>query len=239
MTKAQDNRDRIENNKRVAWFKKLRTLTGHIFTRLDANAANVAYAAGVAAETYAFELASREPVGKALFPMKAEAVSHAAEAARKTVAEVRQELIANGWDINACAPYPSSRVNMREWERATARAKYQLFHSVAKSDPAKGYQSSRENEPHYVIMNDEGISRYVEFAERGAAFQYDAFVIKLVTKIGEGATGATITGNHIWSYSVLTVTKSNGSTENWKTKQIVNVSKFGRDFYQWPSRLMK
>jgi hypothetical protein len=50
---------------------------------------------------------------------------------------------------------------------------------------------------------------------------------------------ASITGTHIWGHSVLTVTLPNGTVERWKTQQIVNQSKLGLLFNQWPSRKMK
>ena len=43
----------------------------------------------------------------------------------------------------------------------------------------------------------------------------------------------------MWGYSVLTVTKEDGSVERWKTQQIMNISVLGLLFAQWPSRKMK
>lgn len=58
---------------------------------------------------------------------------------------------------------------------------------------------------------------------------------KLIGKIGP-VTSATIKGNHVWGHSVLTITNPDAVVEHWKTRQIVNVSKLGKLFNQWPTR---
>jgi len=90
-------------------------------------------------------------------------------------------------------------------------------------------------------MDTRGVERFVERAQAQAAVEYDAFVCKLVNKVG-AVVDAELIGDHVWSYSVLRVTKREGVetfVERWKTQQIWNVSVLGNHFPQWPTRLMK
>ena len=91
------------------------------------------------------------------------------------------------------------------------------------------------NDPVPVKMDREEIARFIKNSKEEAAAQYDAFVAKLIRKIGVVET-AELTGNHVWSYSYLNVTKADGTKESWKTQMIVNVSKLGKLFNQWPTR---
>ena len=80
-------------------------------------------------------------------------------------------------------------------------------------------------------------AKFVDDTMRDAAAQYDAFIAKLIRKIGD-FDSATLTGSHVWGYSILTVTKG-AATERWGTRQIVNQSVLGKLFNQWPSRKIK
>jgi hypothetical protein len=68
--------------------------------------------------------------------------------------------------------------------------------------------------------------------------QYTAFIQKLEGKVG-AHTAAALDGSHVWGFSILTVTKADGTVEKWKTEQIINVSVLGKVFNQWPSRKVK
>jgi hypothetical protein len=233
MTKAEENRLRIREDKANAFARKVRTLLGHV--SVDNSTLRAAFDAGKEAEPYAAEVAAKEPVGAALHDKKADAVKSAGEDARVYVGKVREDLIKHGWDLNAAAPYPYRE---HGYQADAKKLKHNNYSRLTTSDPAKGYQSRRmNNDPHFVIMDDASIERFVEQAERAAAMYYDAFICKMVAKVGV-CDEAKCEGNHVWSHSILTVTK--GSTvERWKTQQIINVSKLGLHFPQWPSRLMK
>ena len=235
VTKAEENRQRIAANKLAAFERKVCTLTGHVMRRIPAKELHEAFAEGKEAEVFAAEIASREPVGRALHLGKADAVADAAKQARETVEKVRADLEANAWDIHAAAPYP---YRGHGYAAEMARAKANRYQRLSKDDPALPYQGSRPGEPRIVVMSDEGIASFVEGAERGAATYYDAFIVKMVAKVGE-AQDATIDGSHVWSHSILTVTLKDGTVERWKTQQIQNYSKLGFPFPQWPSRKLK
>lgn len=233
MTKAEENRLRIREDKANAFARKVRTLLGHVI--VDNATLRAAFDAGKEAEPYAASVAAKEPVGAALHDKKADAVKSAGEDARAYVGKVREDLIKHGWDLNAAAPYPYRE---HGYKADAAKLKHNNYSRLTTSDPAKGYQSRRmNNDPHFVIMDDASVERFVEQAERAAAMYYDAFICKMVAKVGV-CDGATCEGNHVWSHSILTVTKGE-TVERWKTQQIINVSKLGLHFPQWPSRLMK
>lgn len=244
LTKAQQKAAEVLANRRAAFEKKVRALLGHVGGKvskaeLDAAFAKAdQYSYSEVAEAFAAEVAAREPVGRAVHAQKAEAVRYAEQKAREIVARVEKELAEAGWDRQAYAPYP---MNLRSGtlEHDRARAKHNLVSGLTMSDPAKGYQiNSRRGEPHFVVMDPDGVERFVENTMRDAAIQYDAFICKMVGKVGEGVTDAQLEGNHVWSYSHLTVRKGEAA-EVWKTQQIVNYTKYGRPYLQWPSRKLK
>jgi hypothetical protein len=236
MTKKAENAARIAEAKWQAFARKVRTLTGHVATRLKAAELRAGFDAGKTPEAVAAEIASREPVGLALHPGKAEAVRKAGEGARAYVEKVREDLIAHGWDLYAAAPYPWRLDGIAA---DVARYKHNEYSGLTKPDPAKGYQSRRpNNDPLIVVMDPEGVERFVQRQEETAALYYDAFIVKMVAKVGE-ATEAAIEGSHVWSHSFLTVTLKDGTVERWKTQEITNYSKYGLAYPQWPSRKVK
>lgn len=175
------------------------------------------------------------PIEIAVMPLKNDAVERARQAAEADITRVREALEKHGGDINAAAPYPSR--NARGVDYQVAKMRYNLFHGVTERDPAHrpNYQPSQ---PSYVLMSEEKAKRYVEQRMIWAGEDYDAFVRKLVTKIGE-VEDAKLVGNHVWSYSTLVVTTKAGEQQAWKTQQIVNYSKLGKPFNQWPTRRLK
>jgi hypothetical protein len=191
---------------------------------------------GPAAEKLAAEIASREPVGRAVHAQKQEAVRHAEQHAREWVAKVEKELAAHGWDLEAYAPYPRG---MNSWDprREALVNHHNAVQRLTDADKSKGYQQYGRA-PYFVVMDPEAVERHVEHSMQDAALQYDAFICKMVAKVGP-AQSAELSGSHIWGYSFLDVVKPDGSSERWKTQQIVNYSKYGRPYYQWPSRKVK
>ncbi len=235
-TKAQQRAAEIEARRQEQFEAKVRRLTGQLVSqRLRQVDVLTAYHAGLTAEDYAAQVAAREPVGRAVHALKADAVKAAADKARATIERVRAELEKAGWDINAAAPYPNSR---QIWGRdyQVARAKYSLFGSLTE-ERRDVRNSFRMGEPRFVQMSEKGCDRFVAQAEELAAFEYDAFICKLVAKVGD-CDDAELQGSHVWAASILTVRKGD-QVERWSTKQIWNVSKLGNEFPQWPTRLMK
>lgn len=231
--KAEADRPKAEaatEKARVSFSGKVLRLTGHmIYDRVKKSALDAAFASGITAESFATDLARREPVGLAIHPLKEAAVKRASEHVVGMVAKATEELEAAGWDLQKVAPYPRHDGNYY-----VAIAKYRFFGSLV--EHLKG--SRRPSEPDIVKMNQKSIDRFIARAEEDAAFQYDMFICKMVSKIG-GCVSAELDGSHVWGHSFLTVSKPDGSVELWKTQQITNTSKLGMPFSQWPSRKVK
>lgn len=251
-TKAALKAAEVLENKRVAYVKRVRTLTGHLVgQRMDVGAALAAMEAGTTADAYAAQLAALEPVGKVIHPLKADAIKSAGDRARRIVANVTAKLVEAGWNIDTAAPRAPRSMSAWSHEYKAINAKRSLFqtlteedrdatsawHAAAPEDQEARREYFRAGRPEIVRMSERGIARFVEMAEQEAALQYDAFICKLVSKIGD-CDGAELTGSHVWAFSVLTVRKGD-TVERWKTQQIWNVSKLGNEFPQWPTRLLK
>lgn len=173
-------------------------------------------------------------IEKVVLPLKKDAIKRAKQMAETEVANIRDDLATAGGDINKAAPYPAGGYG---YTHEIARRRYQKFHALTKSDPDhRRAFSSRE--PYYVVVDDDKVKLFIEQRMEWAAADYDAFVAKLVKKIGD-VTKAKLVGNHVWDYSTLIVTKPDGEVQAWKTQQIVNYSKLGKPFNQWPTRRMK
>lgn len=179
-------------------------------------------------------MSNATPVENAVSSLKADAQKRAEEYARKIIAHIEAELSAAGWDINKAAPFPNS-LKCNRAEYVSQKAKYQMFHSVTTSRP--GQFSIQKNAANLVDMNPERVAKFVAEAREDAAAQYTAFVAKLVKKIGVHTT-AELNGNHVWGHSILTVTTPTG-VQKWKTQTIINTSKLGKVFNQYPTRLVK
>jgi hypothetical protein len=175
----------------------------------------------------------QHPVALAVEPLRATVLDRAKKDAAGQVEYVRAELVAADGDIQKCAPFPDGR--MPGYKYHAARNRYNLFHAVTVT--RTGTYTIRPNDPHFVDMDAKRIAKFIADAAERAAIDYDAFIVKLCGKIG-ACDAATISGDHVWGYSRLTVTKA-GTVEIWQTKQIINTSKLGRLYNQWPSRKVK
>jgi len=176
---------------------------------------------------------TKNPIEIAVAPLKEDAIVRAAKEARETVERVRKELADANNDMEIAAPWPNYR-ECSDFMYQKKMQRHYLFSSLIKSHEA----THRPGTPYYVDVDAAKVERFIEDAKKDAAAQYDAFVSKLVRKIG-ATTEASLTGNHVWGYFYLDVTKADGTKETWKTQQIVNVSKLGKFFNQWPSRKLK
>lgn len=153
----------------------------------------------------------------AVLPLKKDAIERAKQYAAEVAAKIAAELAQHGLDV--CAPYPQA------WKAPTAttdqyraaKRKYDLYRS---------------------LQTEKGRAAFIQAAQDNAAAQYDMFVAKLNSKIGPVVL-ATLEGNHVWSHSFLTVETAAGELQIWKTQTIINVSKLGTVFNQFPTRKVK
>jgi len=171
-------------------------------------------------------------IENAVLPLKSEAVQRAEQEAQRMIDRIIAELEAAGWNLDVVAPQPNTRMGRNEYVQM--RAHRDLFTSVTTYTQT----SRRPSEPDIRARSPEAEQRFIDEAKKDAAFQYDLFVAKLVKKVGE-TTDATLVGSHVWGHSILTVTLLDGSVQKWKTQMIVNVSKLGKLFNQFPTRIVK
>jgi hypothetical protein len=174
------------------------------------------------------------PIEAAVMPLKEAAVDRAEQEAKKLIATVLKRLEEAGWDIAKVAPRASPQVHGYGNAYHQAASLHTLYSSVTASAVRRVFPT----DPDIRKASPEAEARFIKGARHDAAVAYVGFVAKLVMKIGT-VDSASLVGSHVWGYSVLTVAKADGSVERWKTQQIVNVSKLGKLFNQWPSRKVK
>lgn len=243
ITKKELKAKAVAERKRSVFHAKVRRLIGHAYyiATLDRDEANKAYDAGTTADAFAAIVAAREPVGLVVQPLKLDAIKHAHDQGVKMLATMRAKLVAAGWNVNAVAPYPTRDMGVWEWQAAYHRhnryARCTRWGDTKHEDERAGIR--------YVTWFKQGADDEIARMEKAAAEQYDAFIVKLVGKVGPVVT-AHLEGSHVWAESILTVTKTQTDgvhhpaiTQRWRTHQIENRSKLGLWFPQWPTILMK
>lgn len=175
------------------------------------------------------------PIETAVMPLKVDAIERAEKFARSNINRLAEQLQAAGFDLNIVAPRPSANMGRSEYHlKMAVRRSYEQFTRPVSS-------VSRWNDKvHIVLVDPAAVERVVQACKDNAAVQYDAFVAKLVKKIG-GVQLAALEGSHVWSYSILTVVKDSPphDVERWQTTMILNRSVKGLLFNQFPTRKLK
>lgn len=171
-------------------------------------------------------------IEKAVSPLKEMAIARSVAAMEKRVAEAVKALEEANWDAQIVAPYPKSNCSRGEYQARLAY--YNFIRSITNYTKA----TRRMNEPEIRVYDEVRVKVLLQKAREFAAAEYESYVAKLNAKIGE-VEKAELLGNSVWNYSILVVTKKDGTVERWKTQIIVNVSSLGKLFNQWPTRKMK
>lgn len=169
-------------------------------------------------------------IAEAVEPLRTAAMDRAEQFAREYVTRLLAELESVGGDAELCAPYPKGTMGRVAY--VTAQQKYQMVRRLTR--PLNREVCRRMSDPDVRTADPASIEKFVQEARKDADAQYTAFIAKLEDKIGPH-TDAVLTGDHVWGYSILTVETPAGR-QNWKTQQILNVSKLGKVFNQWPTR---
>ena len=178
----------------------------------------------------------------ALEPLREDAVRVARQKAERLTGKVYMHLIVHQWDLNAAYPYPwggTKRMSIENYNQA--KAKRLLAESLTVRDESKR-TSLRIGDPYFVVADDNRAKDFMDFNMLEASIQFDNFVAKLSRKVAQlsPVVGAEITEHgDLWQFSILTCTHEDGSVTKWKTKQIINVSKHGKLFNQWPTNQVK
>lgn len=170
------------------------------------------------------------PIEAAVSPLKEDAIKRAAQEAMRIVDHLTRRLAECEGNADVLAPRP----DWRDGAYKEKMGRRQLLESISKSTKlARPY-----SEPDIRVIDADRVAKFVQDAMDNAAAQYEAFVAKLCKKIWH-CESAELDGNHVWGYSILTVTYNSGTVERFKTQMIVNVSKHGKLFNQWPTRKVK
>lgn len=172
----------------------------------------------------------------AVMPLKAEAMDRAEKESREIIARLFAKLADANWKVNDVAPWPHTQQSRKDY--MTQKGKRNFVDSITSEHPENTRFVRYDQADYRRAPNLDRVESIVKGAREDAAAQYDSFVGKLSAKIG-ATVEATLTGSHVWGYSFLKVVKADGTGETWKTQMILNVSKLGKLFNQFPTRKVK
>jgi hypothetical protein len=180
------------------------------------------------------------PIEAAVAPLKDRAVALAAARAEQKITEVLADLHAHGWSLKAAAPHPRSNMSRRSYKEM--QAKHNLYRQLTdradRTNDPNAYLSSVPGADDLRISNDASEVHFVKQFKEAAAASYDAYVAKLVKKVGP-VKSADLYGESTWAHSNLHVVTEAGERQVWRTQMILNVSVLGTLFNQWPTRQVK
>lgn len=134
--------------------------------------------------------------------------------ARKMGEDYHNRVMANlekAGGIEVAAPAPNSRMSREEYRYAKAKREF------------------------FIQMLSTTAEKYGDEEAKGAHMAYMEWVYKLITKIGKPIEKANVSGNP-WTGSRIAVVTNDGETQVWNTKMILNQSKYGKLFNQFPTR---
>jgi len=171
------------------------------------------------------------PIAQAVEPLRVAAQDRAMQFAAQRLDKLLAALGAVDWDLNKVAPIPKTNISRAEY-RQRAEERVLLLRVTT---PA--WVRRRLGEPDKREVSVEAVARYLKSEREACSVAYDAFIAKLEQKIGE-CSAASLEGDHVWGYSVLSVETPAGA-QRWKTQQIVNISSLGKVFNQWPTTKMR
>ena len=169
------------------------------------------------------------PIEQAVAPLRDEAVTEARGRAERFILDLYRKLEQDGWDLNKTAPFPASTDREYKAKRQFRNSATQIVDSVE--------FISRPGAPHPVRINPAKESRFIQVACDAAASGFDAYVEKLIDKVGP-VDSAELWGDRVWGESELKVKKGD-VIEYWLTQQILNFSPLGTPYNQWPTRKVK
>jgi hypothetical protein len=184
------------------------------------------------------------PIAEAVAPLRIAAMQHAKKSARDLHVRAAELLAKHDWDIEKAAPYPSRYADSRDdYKRKSRRREWLNIITTECTERNKPYGGRRMHDPYYVKMYQKSCTREVLHAMKAAEGQYQAYVQKLVFKIGAGTTDARLEAfSGVWGDSLLIVRKvicGRVTYEHWRTQQIVNYSVYGLAYLQYPTRQLK
>jgi hypothetical protein len=157
---------------------------------------------------------------------KDEFIKMAGERASQNYDSYMKELEKNDWSLDKIAPLPEKSKRYTE-EGKTVMNRRQWY--IGLTDGG-GNVIRHESQAKRLQM--------IEEAKQGAEADYMAWVIKMTDKIGKTVQSAKMTGSP-WDHSMIDVVTEDGEEQRWKTQMIINVSKYGKPFNQFPTTQVK
>ena len=186
-------------------------------------------------------------IASAVEPQRAAAIEAVRVAATERIERFRAQLAEHNGNVGAFAPRPVSHQTKEtgtkwcgrgNW-KATERAHKFAMSITTDVNDQQSEKWSRWYDPSACrAINEAAAQRWIDQCADAADADYSAFISKLTAKVGDVVT-ADLAGDHVWSHSVLTVERADGSVERWKTQRIINTSVHGLLFNQWPTRKVK
>lgn len=178
-------------------------------------------------------------IAAAIEHLRTPAMDRAEKQTRAMAEQYRITLEAADWDLNVAYPYPNSGMGRANYQQALGRRN--MAQRLARQDDARTGTRLRQSDPLYRTWEPDEVERLVKQARELASLQYDQFIAKLAGKVElDGpVVEASLTGEHVWGRSTLTVRHADGTTHQWHTEMILNTSKLGTLFNQWPTRKAK
>lgn len=152
-----------------------------------------------------------------------EYVARAGKMASEQYDNDMERLKAANWDLNVFAPAPNYKMSTSAYQAAKRKRDY--FMSLTDEGDGKGIRKASAAKK----------KKFKEDNERNARADYMAWIHKMVEKIGRPVIKSKVTGNP-WTGSTLTVTTDDDKEQVWHTQMIINRSKYGTLFNQFPSR---
>ena len=160
--------------------------------------------------------------------------SHRSEFLKRAEAQARnyldnaiKALAKKDWNLDALIP-TGRRATDDEEKRKN------FFRKI--TEAADPYRSHKQPEIRKRSVKSE--KRFIDAEVAAAELDYNGFINKMIEKIGRPVIAAELKGS-IWTSARLTVTTVDGEEQVWETKIILNVSKFGNLFNQFPTRRKK
>ena len=174
------------------------------------------------------------PIEEALLPALPDLMDQEEKKTRAWIKRMFDELADHDWSLSSYAPLDHSKPR-GYYHNREAEAKRNRLSGITERD----YKAPKEAER--VMPSDRGVERLVECRVKGMENDFLGFIAKMVGKAGKDAVSAKLirSGINGWHNSIIEVEHADGTVSKWRTNMIVNVSKLGRYFNQWPTRKLK
>lgn len=172
----------------------------------------------------------QHPVAAAVEPLRNDAIQRAEEAAKKKIEKMKDKFQSD---------FQNNLKNIVPFKMSCYHPEYKQ-----RSDFKKMIESltTRIADQHYSEnvreFDKTKTDKFIELSKANADAKYTAYINKLIFKVGD-CKSATLEGSHVWGSSFLTIEKEDGVQEIWKTQMIINCSKLGNLFNQFPTRKVK